>query len=201
MVAHVAAVPAPCQHAVVQVDSTHWLEGVRRVPSPNADDRPACCDIELLIVHCISLPPGEFGGAHVEHLFLNCLDCSDSRLSDLEGVKVSSHLFIDRAGCITQFVPFDRRAWHAGVSSHRGRHACNDYAIGIELEGTDSIAYEDAQYEALADVTSALMRRYPRLALGNLVGHSDVSPLRKTDPGAAFDWPRLLRAVAGRPRT
>ncbi len=200
MVAHVAAVSAACQHAVVQVDRTHWLEGVRRVPSPNADERPYCSDIELLIVHSISLPPGEFGGAHVEQLFTNCLDCSDSRLTDLTDVKVSSHLFIDRAGCITQFVPFDRRAWHAGVSSHRGRRGCNDYAIGVELEGTETTPFEEAQYDVLVDVIVALMNRYPRLTLGGIVGHSDVAPMRKTDPGQVFDWARLLRAVVDRSR-
>ncbi|NJN51839.1 MAG: 1,6-anhydro-N-acetylmuramyl-L-alanine amidase AmpD [Gammaproteobacteria bacterium] len=199
MVAHVVALAAPCQHAGVNIDSTHWLDGARRVPSPNFDERPLGCDIELLVVHAISLPPGEFGGPQVEQLFANCLDCTaDSRLADLADVRVSSHLFVDRTGAITQFVPFDRRAWHAGLSSHRGRQGCNDFAIGIELEGADAVAFEDRQYRVLADVVATLMRRYPRLTLANIVGHSDVAPLRKSDPGHVFDWATLVRLVLER---
>jgi AmpD protein len=185
----------------VEVSITHWLDDARRVPSPNHDDRPSGCEVELLVIHGISLPPGEFGGDLVEQLFLNCLDCKrDSRLADLDGVRVSAHVFIDRGGVVTQFVPFQRRAWHAGASCHRGRNACNDFAVGVELEGADTVPYDDRQYAALTAVTAALMRRYPRLTLGSVVGHSDIAPLRKTDPGPAFDWPRLLSSVLSRLR-
>lgn len=201
MVSDVAAARTSCQHRCVHVDDQHRLVGARFAPSPNCDARPQGCDIALVIVHGISLPPGEFGGDSVERLFLNCLDCrSDPRLADLDGVEVSAHVFIDRRGTVTQFVPFDQRAWHAGASCHRGRHRCNDFAIGIELEGCDHVTYDERQYRALVDVIVALFRRYPRLALADVVGHSDVAPERKSDPGPSFDWPRLLNALAVRVR-
>jgi len=159
------------------------------------------CDVELVVVHGISLPPGEFGSGSVEQLFLNCLDCrSDPRLADLDGVEVSAHAFIERCGKVTQFVPFDYRAWHAGVSCHRGRHRCNDFAVGIELEGCDHLPYDDRQYRSLIEVITALFSRYPRLALADVVGHSDIAPDRKTDPGPSFDWNRLLSSLAARMR-
>ncbi len=176
----------------VRIGTDHWLEGAARFTSPNCDARTDPDDISLVVIHGISLPPGRFGGDCVKQLFTNCLDCSaDPALEDLEGVRVSSHLFIDRAGEIAQFVPFDRRAWHAGQSSHRGRAGCNDYSIGIELEGTDDIAYDARQYDALARVITTLLGHYPRLALDSIVGHLEVAPERKSDPGAAFDWHRL----------
>ena len=182
-----------------RVDSQHWLEGARRRPSPNFDARSDVDDISLLVVHGISLPPGQFGGDEVCRFFTNCLDCSaHPALRDLEGVRVSSHLFVDRSGTVTQFVPFDRRAWHAGKSSYLGRSGCNDFSIGIELEGTDETPYEPAQYEVLADVAVALMTRYRRLSLSAIVGHRDIAPGRKTDPGLAFDWQRLLRGCLTR---
>jgi AmpD protein len=178
----------------VRIDADHWLEGAIRFPSPNCDPRRDPNDITLLVIHNISLPPGQFGGAHVPLLFTNCLDCSaHPAFADLEGVAVSAHLFVDRGGVITQFVSFDHRAWHAGKSSFRGSSACNDYSIGIELEGTDDIPYEDAQYIALADLVVTLLRRYERLSLDAIVGHQEIAPQRKTDPGAAFDWARLYR--------
>ena len=181
------------------VDSEHWLEGALRCPSPNFDERSDVDDISLLIVHGISLPPGQFGGEEVRQFFTNCLDCdAHPALNDLAGVRVSSHLFIDRHGTVTQFVPFDRRAWHAGKSSYQGRTGCNDFSIGIELEGTDDVPYEELQYETLVDVTIALIRRYRRLSLSGIVGHQDVAPGRKTDPGPAFDWGRLLRGCLSR---
>ena len=180
------------------VSPDHWLTAARRVPTENANARPDPDDISLVVLHGISLPPGEFGGGLVEDLFRNRLDCAaDPRLKDLEGVRVSAHLFIDREGATTQFVPFDRRAWHAGVSSWGGRRNCNDFAIGIELEGTDHVAYTESQYDVLENVLRALARRYPRLDPAAIVGHSEVAPGRKTDPGPAFDWPRVIRSAAG----
>ncbi len=178
----------------MRIGPDHWLEAVARCPSPNCDARTDRDDIVLVVVHSISLPPGRFGGEHVRQLFTNCLDCSaDATLADLEGVRVSAHLFIDRRGTIIQFVPFDRRAWHSGRSRYAGRDGCNDYSIGIELEGTDELAYEPPQYLALADTVATLLCRYPRITLSGIVGHQEVAPDRKTDPGPAFEWPRLYR--------
>jgi AmpD protein len=182
----------------MKVRKDHWLARVRRRPSPNSAPRPDPRDVSLLVIHNISLPPGRFGTGLVEALFLNELDTGlDPRLADLEGLRVSSHLFIDRRGAATQFVPFDRAAWHAGVSEWRGRVRCNDFAIGIELEGTDEVRYTRAQYRRLLAVTDALLERYPRLSPEAIVGHEEVAPGRKTDPGPAFDWSGYLRAVSG----
>ena len=176
------------------VTTAHWLVGAARLLSPNVDDRTDPADIALVVLHGISLPPGEFGTGLVEALFTNTLDVSSHpTLGDLAGVTVSSHLLISRTGRITQFAPFHRRTWHAGVSSYGGRTGCNDYAIGIELEGTDHVPYAEAQYEQLRGVLAALFRAYPRLSLGGVVGHCEIAPGRKTDPGPAFDWPRVLR--------
>ena len=173
----------------------HWLRGARRLASPNASTRPDPEDVSLVVIHGISLPPGEFGTGFVEALFTNTLDTTvDPSLADLTGVRVSSHLLIARRGGVSQFVPFDRCAWHAGVSSHRGRERCNDYSIGIELEGTDDRPYTQSQYDRLVDVLAALLGRYRRLSLAGIVGHSEIAPGRKTDPGPSFDWPRLYRA-------
>jgi N-acetyl-anhydromuramoyl-L-alanine amidase len=178
----------------VRIGADHWLEGAFRCQSPNCDDRPDPDDIVLLVIHNISLPPGRFGGDQVQRLFTNCLDCdADPALNDLAGVRVSAHLFIDRRGALTQFVPFDRRAWHAGSSSYRGCARCNDFSIGIELEGTDHIAYEDSQYDALSEVVKTLLERYARLSLDGVVGHQEIAPERKSDPGSAFDWQRFYR--------
>lgn len=163
--------------------------------SPNADSRPDADDITLVVVHGISLPPGKFGTGLVTALFTNTLEVTDPTLAELAGLRVSSHVLISRRGCVTQFVPFHRRAWHAGVSSWRGRTNCNDFAIGIELEGTDHIPYTSTQYERLAEVLQALFHRYPRLAMSAVVGHAEVAPGRKTDPGPAFDWSRLMRSL------
>jgi len=183
----------------VRIGADHWLEGAARLPSPNCDDRSDADDVVLLVVHNISLPPGRFGGEHVKQFFTNCLDCSlDKTLADLEGVRVSAHLFIDRRGAVSQFVPFDRRAWHAGQSSYRGRAGCNDFSIGVELEGADTIAYESAQYTTLADVAVCLMKRYPRLSFSGIVGHAEIAPGRKTDPGESFDWARLYGDILQR---
>ena len=179
------------------IDLDGWLHPARCCPSPNFNERPADCAIELLVIHNISLPPGQFGGGHVAELFTNCLDCSaDSAFAELAGLQVSAHLLIERDGDVTQFVPFGARAWHAGVSNFRGRDNCNDFSIGIELEGTDTTPYTDIQYEWLARITALLQRRYPGIVSGHIVGHSDVAPGRKSDPGPAFDWLRYRHRVA-----
>lgn len=166
-----------------------WLEGAHPVPSPNFDQRPDPDDISLLVIHNISLPPGQFGGGHVERLFCNRLDWAEHEFFEsIRGLRVSSHLFISREGHILQFVPFHERAWHAGVSSFQGRERCNDFSIGIELEGTDHCPFEAVQYERLLWVTRILMDAYPALTPDRIVGHSDIAPGRKTDPGPFFDW-------------
>ncbi|MFK7912895.1 MAG: 1,6-anhydro-N-acetylmuramyl-L-alanine amidase AmpD [Pseudomonadales bacterium] len=180
----------------VRVAPDHWLPRVRRVPSPNCDARFDADDIALLVIHNISLPAGRFGNGHVEALFCNELDCTlHASFADLPGVEVSAHLLIARTGRITQFVPFNARAWHAGTSQWRGRSRCNDFSIGIELEGTDSRPYTKAQYRSLTRVTAALLERYPRMSPDAIVGHEDIAPGRKTDPGPAFDWSRYLGSL------
>ena len=170
-------------------EKKQWLEGVRRVPSPNCDERPPGVEIELVVIHGISLPPGNFGGPFVDHLFTNILDETiDPYFSEISNLKVSSHLFINRAGEITQYVPFHMRAWHAGESEFKGRCQCNDFSIGIELEGCDDQPYTPGQYETAADVVGLLMFSWPGIAADHIVGHSDIAPGRKTDPGPAFDW-------------
>lgn len=172
------------------------LEGARQLPSPNCDDRPAGVDADLVIVHGISLPPGEFGGPWIDRLFTNSLPpAAHPYFESVAGLRVSAHLLIRRDGEVVQYVPFQSRAWHAGVSSWQGRGRCNDYSIGIELEGTDGDPCESAQYAMLARVIAALCRAYPMLSPARIVGHSDVAPGRKTDPGTAFDWPRLHALV------
>jgi AmpD protein len=170
------------------------LRGVRFVASPNADDRPAGSRVTLLVVHGISLPPGTFGGDEVERLFTNTLDCAaHPSYEPLRGLRVSAHFFIRRTGELIQFVPCGRRAWHAGVSSWLGRSRCNDFSIGVELEGTDQRPYAARQYQRLARLVVAVRRRYP---ITDVVGHSDVAPGRKTDPGPAFDWGHLRALIA-----
>jgi N-acetyl-anhydromuramoyl-L-alanine amidase len=160
--------------------------------SPNRDARPAHGGLDLLVIHGISLPPGEFGGPYIEQLFLNQLEPSaHAYFATLQGLQVSSHLLIRRDGSLVQFVPFHERAWHAGVSQWRGRVACNDYSIGIELEGTDDQPYTDAQYVSLNHAVQALRATYPSLGAAEVVGHSDIAPQRKTDPGNSFDWARV----------
>ena len=179
----------------MRIDSQHWLAGVRRVPSPYWNERPAGCEVNLIVLHGISLPPGKFGTGRIDQLFAGELPCEVARQLDLTGVRVSSHVLLDREGGCTQYVAFDKRAWHAGQSSWQGRSNCNDYAIGIELEGTDSQPYRDTQYDALARLVSALLDTYPGLSPDAVVGHNEVAPGRKTDPGAGFDWKRLLSVL------
>jgi AmpD protein len=170
-----------------------WLIGARRLPSPNYDARPPGMQPELIIVHGISLPPGEFGGPWIDDLFLNRLDpAADPYFATLQGLRVSSHVLIRRDGELVQYVPFHQRAWHAGVSCHQGREACNDFSIGIELEGSDEIPYSGVQYRQLATLIHLLQQCYPSLPATAVAGHADVAPGRKTDPGPAFEWPRLV---------
>lgn len=165
-----------------------WLVGARRVPSPHHDCRPDEETPSLLVVHNISLPPGEFGGPWIDALFTGTLDPhAHPFFAEIAHLLVSAHCLIRRDGEIVQYVPFDKRAWHAGVSCYQGRERCNDFSIGIELEGTDTLAYTDAQYRQLAAVTDLLIALYPAIA-ENIAGHSDIAPVRKTDPGPAFDW-------------
>ncbi len=171
------------------------LELARFVPSPNCNERPSN-EVSLLVVHNISLPPGQFGTGCVEELFCNRLDWkAHPFFESIEGLEVSAHLLIERSGEVIQFVPFDKRAWHAGKSSFLGRDNCNDFSIGIELEGTDDLPYTDAQYERLAQVVRIITKRYPLIVPERIVGHSDIAPGRKSDPGPAFDWQRLRRGL------
>jgi len=173
-----------------------WLEAVRRVPSPNCDERPATSAPELIVVHNISLPEGEFGTPHVEALFCNCLEAgAHPSFPEIAPLRVSAHALIRRDGELIQFVPFTKRAWHAGVSCYEGRDCCNDFSIGIELEGCDWLPFEDVQYRRLAKVVNVLMATWPAIGGERLVGHSDIAPGRKTDPGPHFDWERLRRLL------
>lgn len=175
------------------------LPDARQVPSPNCDDRPAGCDIELIVVHGISLPPGDYGGPEIDQLFTNCLDPgAHPYFAAMAHLKVSSHLLIRRDGELVQYVPFSKRAWHAGESCFAGRDACNDYSIGIELEGQDEEPYTAAQYERLAEVVNRLMAMYPRLTTASIAGHSDIAPGRKTDPGPGFDWAHFQELLGTR---
>jgi len=178
-----------------------WLDGVRRVPSPNQDQRPPGSEPELIVVHAISLPAGHFGTHHVEALFCNCLDeQAHFTFPEIAGLRVSAHALIRRDGELIQFVPFTQRAWHAGVSCYQGRDCCNDFSIGIELEGCDWQPFEEAQYRRLAQLIRRLMAAWPVIDSDRVVGHSDIAPGRKTDPGPHFDWRRLHGLLAeGRP--
>jgi AmpD protein len=187
----------------MQVDLKNGImQGARQVASPNFDARPSGVTADLIVVHGISLPPGEFGGPWIDRLFTNSLPAGmHPYFEEIGELRVSSHLLVARDGAVTQFVKFTDRAWHAGESRYDGRAACNDFSIGVELEGVDTIPYEAAQYDALAEVVAALCDAYPRLSTDRLVGHSDISPGRKTDPGPAFDWERARRCIAAAPGT
>jgi AmpD protein len=171
------------------IDPAGWLSPVVRCPSPNFNARPTLDDISLLVIHNISLPPGQFGNHYVERFFCNQLPRNDHPyFATICHLEVSAHCLIDRDGRVTQFVSFADRAWHAGASSFSGRDNCNDFSIGIELEGTDDQPYADAQYTSLVAITRLLLVRYPALNAQRIVGHSAIAPGRKTDPGPAFDW-------------
>ncbi|MEQ8663789.1 MAG: 1,6-anhydro-N-acetylmuramyl-L-alanine amidase AmpD [Gammaproteobacteria bacterium] len=174
-----------------------WLRGARHCPSPNCDDRPPGLTPELIVIHAISLPPGEFGTGCPEALFTNTLDCSaHPYFAALETLRVSAHFLVARDGALTQFVAVDQRAWHAGQSSWAGRTACNDFSIGIELEGCDEQPFTAGQYGALAGLLAALRAVVPALDASRVVGHCDIAPGRKTDPGPCFDWTRVRAALA-----
>ena len=165
-------------------------------PSPNFNQRPAGMEISLLVIHNISLPPGEFGGGHVQRFFRNQLDANaHPYFAAISSMRVSAHLFISRDGIATQFVSFENRAWHAGVSSYEGQNNCNDFSVGIELEGSDDTPYTDEQYETLQKVTRQLLLTYPTLTPARITGHQHIAPGRKTDPGPAFDWQRYLQSL------
>ena len=188
---------AHCAAKSLQIDpATGLLVGVQQVLSPNFDERPSGTTIDLIVLHGISLPPGEFGGPWIDRLFTGGLPAdAHPYFGTIAGSRVSAHVLIRRPGAIVQYVPFEQRAWHAGVSSYQGRAACNDFSVGIELEGTDDIPYTDAQYEQLAALIEALLRTYPTLSPERIVGHSDVAPGRKSDPGPAFEWQRLRASL------
>jgi N-acetyl-anhydromuramoyl-L-alanine amidase len=176
------------------IDAEGRLLGAEHRPSPNQDARPPQTAIDLLVIHNISLPPGEFGGDWIDDLFHNRLDPNaHPYFTPIAAVRVSAHLLIRRDGRLIQYVPCAHRAWHAGVSSFQGRERCNDYSIGIELEGTDETPFTEAQYAALAACTRRLQRHYPAIIAARIVGHADIAPGRKTDPGPAFDWARYRR--------
>jgi AmpD protein len=180
--------------SLVGLDPEGILQGALQIPSPNYDERPEGAAIGLLVVHNISLPPGVFGGDAIVQLFTNILDYSAHPFYEtLRTLKVSAHFLIRRDGALIQFVPCIKRAWHAGPSNWCGREGCNDFSLGVELEGTDDQAYDERQYQRLAELDVVLRRRYP---ITEVVGHSDIAPGRKTDPGSAFDWGHLRALVA-----
>lgn len=174
---------------------TGWIDGIAHVPSPNFNARPAG-EVSLLVIHNISLPPGCFGGGEVQRFFCNALPADGHPFfATIADLRVSAHFLIERDGAVTQFVSCRDRAWHAGVSCFEGREGCNDFSLGIELEGTDTQPYSDAQYAALVALARLLMQGYPEITPARLCGHSDIAPGRKTDPGPAFDWSRLRGAL------
>jgi AmpD protein len=186
--------PAP-----LVIDAAGLLRGARFIESPNCDDRPPATEITLLVIHGISLPPGRFRGDGVARLFTNTLDWGAHPFYEtLRELRVSAHFFVRRTGEVIQFVACGRRAWHAGPSAWRGRERCNDFSIGVELEGIDTRPYTGRQYLQLARLVTALRRRYP---IADIVGHSDIAPGRKTDPGPAFDWRRVPPTAGRAPRS
>ncbi|MEM7209436.1 MAG: 1,6-anhydro-N-acetylmuramyl-L-alanine amidase AmpD [Pseudomonadota bacterium] len=173
------------------------LDIARQCNSPNADERPDG-EISLIVVHNISLPPGQFGGAHIDALFTNTLDPTQHAFfAEICELRVSAHVLIRRDGELVQYVPFEKRAWHAGVSHYAGRERCNDFSVGIELEGTDHVPFEESQYQTLASVVATLINTYPTITCERIVGHSDIAPGRKTDPGPAFNWAHFRGLLDG----
>ncbi|MCW8334536.1 1,6-anhydro-N-acetylmuramyl-L-alanine amidase AmpD [Vibrio sp. SCSIO 43135] len=178
------------------IDSQGWYSHARHVPSPYFDQRSDNSDISLLVVHNISLPPGQFGGPYIEQFFTGNLDPNEHPFFQvIHKMGVSAHCLIRRDGEVVQFVPFKARAWHAGASSFAGREKCNDYSIGIELEGCDYLAYTEEQYAALQALTLQLMDTFPGITVPRITGHQYIAPLRKTDPGLVFDWVRFRRSL------
>ena len=192
--------PTAPASAPLKIDSaTGLLSGARQVLSPHCDARPAGTVAELLVVHGISLPPGEFGGPWIDRLFTGTLPPeAHPYFRELAATRLSAHALVRRDGAIVQYVPFGERAWHAGASQYRGRSSCNDFSVGVELEGTDDTPYTGAQYQQLAALAAALLAAYASLSAEHIVGHSDIAPGRKTDPGAAFDWPHFRALLSER---
>jgi len=168
------------------------IENARHCPSPNCDERPSECDPDLIVIHNISLPPNQYGGQGIDQLFTNCLDKDEHPYyADIHQLRVSSHLLIRRDGEVVQYVPFNKRAWHAGVSEYKGRDTCNNFSIGIEMEGSDSEAFTEEQYRVLETTIKALLKTYSSLSATAITGHQHIAPGRKTDPGPFFEWQRL----------
>ena len=175
----------------------HRIDTAKFTPSPNCDARPDPADISLLVIHCISLPPEQFGDDYIDQLFCNCLQPdAHPYFQDIHQLRVSAHLLIRRDGGLVQYVPFDQRAWHAGVSQFQGRQRCNDFSIGIELEGSVNQAYTEQQYQQLTAVTKLLFAHYPQLSRHTIAGHSDIAPGRKDDPGPYFNWQQYRDSLA-----
>ncbi len=176
--------------------NNHWLTPAHKICSPNCDIRENENDISLIVIHCISLPEGQFDTPFIEQLFTNQLDTqAHPSFAEICQLQVSSHVVIQRNGAITQYVPFNKRAWHAGTSEYQGRTKCNDFSIGIELEGTEYSPYTEQQYAQLATLIQCLIQTYPNLSREGITGHSDIAPLRKTDPGKYFDWEKLYQQL------
>jgi len=183
-------------NAIYMKIKNHLLEGVNFLSSPNYNDRPVDIKISLIVIHSISLPPTIFGNDYVENFFLNNLpETKIKYLNDIKDMRVSSHIYIKRSGDIIQFVPFNKRAWHAGKSSFENKEDCNDYSIGIELEGCEDIAFENIQYIKLSEIINCLIDNYENLNVDRIVSHSDIAPGRKVDPGPLFDWKRLKTMI------
>ena len=181
------------------IDDAGWVQSAEVIRSPNFDARPDNARIKLIVVHGISLPPGEYGGGYIQEFFCNNLDpAAHSYFESICEMTVSAHCLIERDGSLLQFVSFLDRAWHAGESEWRGESACNNYSVGIELEGSDDQAYTRAQYQSLADLVAALQAKYPDIDADAIAGHSDIAPDRKTDPGPAFEWARLNQLLASK---
>ena len=182
----------------MQIDpATNLLKEADYILSPNMDDRPEGAEINLLVIHSISLPPGEYGGNSIEQLFTNSLQPNaHPYFQEIHHLEVSAHVLIKRDGSVIQFVPFDKRAWHAGESCYQGNECCNDFSIGIELEGTDTDPFENRQYETLVELVKALCEYYPSITTQRIAGHSEIAPGRKFDPGSGFDWNKLSSLLA-----
>ena len=182
----------------MQIDATSGLiKEARQQSSPNCDSRPDESDISLIVIHGISLPPGKFGDDYIDQLFCNNLDPEEHPyFKEICGLQVSSHFLIRRDGEVVQYVPLQKRAWHAGVSNYKNRDCCNDFSIGIEMEGEDETPYTDVQYQVLSELIKSLISTYPGLNQETIAGHSDIAPGRKTDPGEAFDWEYLSQLIS-----
>ncbi|MCP4598121.1 1,6-anhydro-N-acetylmuramyl-L-alanine amidase AmpD [Neptuniibacter sp.] len=181
---------------MIDIGKDGWLEGVNKVPSPNYNDRLESDVVSLLVIHNISLPPRQYGGGYVHKFFQNKLPVAEHPyFATIKELEVSAHFLIERCGTVTQFVPVDKRAWHAGISQFDGREGCNDFSIGIELEGCDEDEFTSSQYLSLSELTDVLRRIYPTITQQRIAGHSDIAPGRKTDPGPCFDWERYISSL------